>query len=190
MTIEIDTDALIDNQLSAEELFILILLSKKAYHYIDKYSSLYNLENIIKNLAIKGFVDTIINSNVIQNTILTNKSKLLLEGTDLFDEFYNTYPVSAIRADGNKDYLRTNLPQCRLLYFRIINKSKSKHKNIINCLKEEIKYRTKTGSMSYMKRMYNWLKSEEWKVYEQKMIDDNITNNTVNGNEKYGESIL
>ncbi|GAG01937.1 unnamed protein product, partial [marine sediment metagenome] len=65
----------------------------------------------------------------------------------------------------------TDLNRCRGIYYTKTLGSKLWHDHILKCLMFEIQEREKEGSMSYMKRLPNWLSSEEWKSYEERVED-------------------
>ena len=95
------------------------------------------------------------------------------KGLDLWDatsssthfvEFYDLFPSSVQRPDGTKDYLRNNKEKSMKVYNKLARLA-SKHEEIMNALKFEIEYRKKNGTLSYMKRMTNWLASNEWESW-------------------------
>ncbi len=85
---------------------------------------------------------------------------------DFFKEFYDMYPASTIRSDGVKDYLRGNPSRCRVIYEKQVGKSTKKHKEMLKALRKDLNHKMSSGSMPYMKRMYKWLTSEEWLLYQ------------------------
>ena len=105
---------------------------------------------------------------------IKDEQEELLASLSDFDEFYAAYPVSVLRNDGIKDYLRGNVTNCRKLYNKLILNSNTRHSYILECLKFEIANRKTQNSMGYMKRMYKWLTSEEWSVYGEYMKDSKI----------------
>ncbi|HSH50592.1 MAG TPA: hypothetical protein VK982_02610, partial [Bacteroidales bacterium] len=88
---------------------------------------------------------------------------------DNFDELLSIYPVYVIRSGNNKDYLRTNKDTSKALYKKITSRKKSNHDFIIKCLKYEIETRTAEGSLQYMKKLPNWLKTKEWETWAERM---------------------
>jgi hypothetical protein len=150
---------------------------------------------LIDEVDIKSLLDVIPVSetdinNLIEKNILTKESvydikdfkKLIvskefierLKEKDPFDEFYELYPSSVVRTDGIKDFLRGAPSRCRVLYNKQVGRSRSKHEYMIECLKFELTNRRQTNTLSYMKRMYKWLTSEEWTLYDEFMKDTQI----------------
>jgi hypothetical protein len=150
---------------------------------------------LIDEVDIKSLLDVIpINetdiNNLIEKNILTKESvfdikdfkKLivsdefisLIKKRDPFDEFFELYPSSVTRSDGIKDYLRGAPSNCRKIYEKVVGKSQAKHDHMKECLKFEITNRKQNNSMQYMKRMYKWLTSEEWTLYDEFMNDKSV----------------
>jgi hypothetical protein len=106
---------------------------------------------------------------------------------NFFEELYNAYPVKVIRDGGISDYLRTERYNSSKLYEMIVARNQSKHEHILKCLQYEVNHRESEGSMRYMKRMYKWLLSKEWKSFEERIGD---TDNVLTGKEvKYGTEL-
>lgn len=97
-----------------------------------------------------------------------------LKSRDYFDEFYAMYPVSVTRPDGTKDYLRGNISRSRKIYQHHVGQSKLKHNKMLAALNFEITNRTMSNKMGYMKRLYSWLLSEEWVLYEEFLQDKTV----------------
>lgn len=102
---------------------------------------------------------------------------------DMFTEFYDAYPVYITRTDGTKDYLRTNAKRCEKQYKKIVGKNRLRHEHIMECLKYDISEKMKTGKIGYMKRMWNWLTSCEWEVYEEQMKQQQLQTQSTYGTE-------
>ncbi len=118
----------------------------------------------------------------IDSEFLANQKKI-----NFFDEFYSIYPISVIRGDGIKDYLRADVNRCRKIYNNLVGKSSSKHEEIMSALKFELSNRRANNSMKYMKRMYKWLTSEEYKTFEEYVKEGNIKTDKV---QVYGTEIV
>ena len=84
------------------------------------------------------------------------------------------YPISVARPDGIKDYLRGNISRSRKLYESHVGRSIEKHNMMLSALNFEITNRTISNKMGYMKRMYSWLLSEEWILYEEFLKDKTV----------------
>ena len=91
---------------------------------------------------------------------------------DYFNQFYDMYPVYAVRPDGTKDYLRINKHKCRNLYNTYTNKSIDSAEHIDKCLAKEMEKKTLLGKMCYMKTMWRWLMDHQWEVIEEEMQDE------------------
>lgn len=150
---------------------------------------------IIDKIDIKGYkntlsitqddIDNLIEQNILTpesvytygeltNLHVTEKFEAKFKTKDFFDEFFDTYPIYALRPDGIKDYLRSDVSRSRKSYNKIVGKSRSKHEHILECLKFEISTRNQTGKMGYMKRMYKWLTAEEWLLYDEFLSSDKV----------------
>lgn len=112
--------------------------------------------------------------------------KFKINKKEFFDEFFAIYPTSVVRSDGLKDYLKGAPTNCRKYYKKLVGNSRAKHDHIMTCLRFEISNRVSTGKMSYMKRMYKWLTSEEWTLYDQ-IVEDKKVKKVIDT--KYGTSV-
>jgi hypothetical protein len=182
MIVDINTDFLINNKVTANQFLLLSLLLADKQSILKDYFLINNVsvEQIntdITELQEKGFLE----GNVTGLYDLTRlrptfKLKALFSSDDLFKEFLMTFPLKVTRTDGTLDYLRTDQSKARMLYLAHTRGKKSIHDHILKCLKHEVKYRESNGSMKFMKRMTSWLSSQEWESFEDQ-IDDlgNIT---------------
>lgn len=177
MIVDVNTDFLINNKLTANQYFLMSLI------IADKQSILkdYFLVNNINVEEMHKDYSTLVNKGFLQGYILgdydlshvkpTEHLKALLGTDDLFKEFLYTFPMKVVRSDGTLDYLRTDQTKAKLLYLAYTRGKKSIHDHILKCLKHEIKYRESNNSMQYMKRIVTWLNSKEWESFEDQ-IDD------------------
>ena len=110
----------------------------------------------------------------------------IIANGDFFDELVQVFPVSVIRPDGTKDFLRNDLKRCKMAYSKITKNKFFIHQHILECLRYEIALKKKEGKMSYFKRLSKWLASEEWKIYEQALNESNIDSLSNNGGLGYG----
>lgn len=179
MLLQVDVDSLIKNHLTIDQFLVASMIYEKNYvlleHYLDLYSS-NELKVLFIGLIKAGLIDNI--GDIVEPpydfqkfTVRSSFIKILAQG-DFFDELVQVYPASITRPDGTKDYLRTDLNRCRKLYSKITGDKYIIHLNILDCLKYEVSLRRKESNLSYMKRLPNWLRSEEWKSYEQRMKDE------------------
>ena len=180
MIVEIDVDFLIQHKITANHYLILQLLHQKKSAYLKKYVECSPLteedlrilseKKLIHNVNDEGSID--LNKIIIRSTF----SSLLSEG-DFFDELYDLYPHKIHRVDGRLDYLRSNIEKSRELYSNITKNKKAMHDKIIRCLEFEKLIREREGSMKWFKKLYKWLESEEWKNWEERMIENPFIKN-------------
>jgi hypothetical protein len=149
--------------------FILITLLMEQFDIKAVLDVIPVSESDINNLIDKGILtkESVFDSNDFTKIEITSDFKKKLAVRDFFQEFYDAYPVSIIRSDGLKDYLRGDVSRCRKYYSKIVGKSLSKHEHMMTCLKFDVNNRKRTNSLAYMKRMSKWLLSEEWLIYEE-----------------------
>lgn len=177
MVVDIDTKKLFKLGISAEEYFVLKTIEKRGYAILDKYFETYPVLN-------DSVLNKLVNLKLIHNANKKNKydcRKIIIRNKfkedtkdlfDLFQQFYNLYPLKVTRPDGSVDYLRTDKTRCRKLYNDKLKRSEAIHEEVMESLRHEIEERTKTGSLQYMKRMPKWLASEEWTVWKQKLDEE------------------
>ena len=144
-------------------------------------------------------IQALIDKNVITRTIVGKKyryelSESLVEklkeannSSYFFDEFYELYPAYITRSDGTKDYLRSNVNKCRTFYNKVVGNSKELHEHILDCLRFELSDKHRKGKMGFMKRMFKWLTSNEWEVYEDCLNEESYSSKTP---EIYGTEII
>ena len=181
MILEIDTSLLdrIPIKLTINQLVLLTLvLSDIKYNYQDihRLLSLVNEEEILELVQDGLILDTKDNQG---NRFLNATDKLknyIKVDKDLFDTFYEQFPVYVIRPDGTKGFLRANVNKCRKEYNRIVGKSKAMHELLIRCLQYEIDNKMSTGKLGYMKTMWKWLTQREWEAIEDQMNDETTEN--------------
>ena len=196
MILEIDTQFLLDNKITAHQYIIAKLVSDNKIPLLKKYITYTNtLNDIYKDLGqlkSAGFLSSTHNTGSIislENISVSSKFiKAFSYSEDPFDELYALYPIKVLRPDGTYDYLRVDQQRCRKLYHNIISSKPSIHKHIIKCLRSEINDRDSKGQMTYFKRMPAWLTSEAWKTYEDHVEGD--ANSTLEEKRKtYGSNI-
>lgn len=183
MILEIDTQFLLDNKITAHQYIIAKLVSDNKLPLLKKYITYSNtLNDIYKDLGqlkAAGFLSSTHNMGSIISleaiTVSPKFIKAFFFSGDPFDELYALFPIKVLRPDGSPDYLRVDQEKCRKLYHNIVRKKPSSHDNIMKCLKKEIEDRGLRGQMSYMKRMPAWLTSESWKAYDDRVEDDSTS---------------
>lgn len=195
MIVDINTDFLINNKITANQFLLLQLI------LVDKQSILrdyYLVNNIpvdqvtadIKDLHSKGLLEGYaVGAYDFKNIKPTTYLKSLFNADDLFKDFLSTFPLKVTRTDGTVDYLRTDQSKARMLYLACTRGKKSIHDHILKCLQHEIKYRESNNSMKFMKRMTSWLSSQEWESFEDQI--DDLGNITFKENELgYGTELI
>jgi hypothetical protein len=177
MIVDINTDFLINNKITANQFLImsLILADKQSIlkdYYLTNNGDANAILQDIEILQKKGFIEgTIVDGNNFDNLKSSSFIKRLFITDDLFKEFLFTFPLKVTRTDGTVDYLRTDQSKAKMLYLAYTKNKKSIHDHILKCLKHEINFREQNGTMKYMKRMTTWLNSQEWESSEDQ-IDD------------------
>ena len=147
---------------------------------IKHYQSVIQISDDDVNELIKNKILTessCISDNLNKTLIIEDEFKESLKQRDFFDEFYELYPTSIIRPDGTKDYLRGDINRCRKIYEKHVSKSKSRHDHIMDALRFELTNRRIHSKMGFMKRMYKWLTSEEWLLYDEFLSDKKVIKN-------------
>jgi hypothetical protein len=195
MIVDVNTDFLINNKLSANQYLIMSLILADKQSILKDYFLINNVtpEELDKDFRIlhnKGLVDGYridhYNMSHIKPTLYLRS---LLTSDDLFKEFLYTFPMKVVRSDGTQDYLRTDQTKAKTLYLAYTRGKKSIHDHILKCLKHEIAYRESNNGMQYMKRIVTWLNSKEWESFEDQI--DDLGNINFKTNELgYGTELL
>ena len=183
MIVTIDVDKMFKLGLTPDEYLLLLLIQNRglvtAKKLVEKTPTLTcsTLEKLVDKRLIH-------NSNQpgemdVSHIMLRNEFIGEVKKDDFFDELLREFPSTIIRPDGIKDYLKTDLNKCRRLYIQTVKKNEALHKEIMECLKYEVRERNRTGKMSYMKRLPNWISSQEWATW-QTQREDNSSTETIN----------
>jgi hypothetical protein len=170
MIVTIDTDKMFKLGITPDEYTLLQLIQNHALISAKKLiqktptltsSTLDKLveKRLIHNSNPKGEMD-------VCRIMLRNTFIGVIAKDDYFEELLLEYPGKVVRPDGTNDYLKTDLNKCRKLYTQLIKKDEVLHKQIMECLKLEVRERNRTGKIGYMKRLPKWLLSEEWKTWQ------------------------
>lgn len=172
MKVTFPINELLKKGLTADDYTIAVLIQNKKYGLLKSYLNTIGNKfyDSLKRLKELGYIDfnTVGNVIPIKEAHLTDEfDQLTLNGSN-FDEFYNAYPKSTHRVDGNYAYLRDRKAQCKVKYNRLVGKNLMVHDHIMDCLNWEVNRRTQKGDLAYMKTMYNWLNSEHWKEIEER----------------------
>ena len=193
MIIKINTAYLKEYRLNAHEYVTLYLLRlnniRELKRYLDFSGTFEKLPELMKSLQDKGFVEKNSTALVSLNSVVLTEKFNNTEGLNIdpFKEFYEMYPVKVIRPDGTVDYLRMNREKCKEFYLKLIQFDHVQHKAIINALKNEVKQKEATGTLKYMKKMYNWLAERSW---ENDRATSQGASTVQPDSKKYGEDIV
>jgi len=160
MELKFDDKFLIANNISPNQMLILTYIKE------NKRKDLRRLSNDLTEDPFSYDFDKlklrdIVDGSIYTTSILTSKGKELLEGKDQFSELLDKFPVSVIRKDGTKDYLRTDKKKAERLYKRITRGRKDIHEYILACLDFELVERKRNNNIMWMKKIPNWLSSNE-----------------------------
>lgn len=175
MLIEIDLEEAKKLQITVNQ-FLLLKFAIESIN-IKPYQSVIQINNVdIEELIALGILEenSTYDPKNLSKLIVTDEFSKKLKTRDFFDEFYEMYPISVSRPDGTKDYLRGNIARSRKLYNSHVGNSKTKHSAMLSSLNFEVTNRTMSGKLGYMKRMYSWLLSEEWTLYEEFLKDKKV----------------
>ena len=173
MLVEIDTNVLIEKELTANQFILAYLLHIGDFSTLEKLCAKgHDVDELVENGYIHNGNELDTKDSIdFSKLVLKTKFENIIETGDFFDELVETFPVKVRRKDGTEDYLRSDLARCRKLYNKITKHKKLIHNHILSCLVFEVEYRTRNSNLAYMKKLPKWLASEEWKVYEQLMLD-------------------
>lgn len=195
MILEIDTNYLNENKLTAHQFVILKLVNESKLSLLENYlrstNTYFSMRADLEWLLEIGFVSRIPSGEgtFLTDIIVSDKfTKSISFSEDPFDEFYNAYPIKVLRPDGQYDYLRIGQTRSKLIYNNLVRKNPTLHNQIMRCLRMEIKDRASRGQMSFMQRMPKWLASESWKVTAD-MIESNHATILEENEIRYGEEI-
>ena len=175
MLIEIDLEEAKKLQITLNQFLLLKFAIDKIN--IKPYQSVIQInEDDINSLIQQGILEpeSKYDSKDLSKLAVTSEFIDRLKSRDYFDEFYSMYPISVTRPDGTKDYLRGNISRSRKLYESHVGNSKAKHSGMLSALNFEVTNRTMSNKMGYMKRLYSWLLSEEWVLYEEFLKDKKV----------------
>ena len=190
MVVDVNINKILKLGISADIYIALYLIHKQNYLMARRF--------LLKNPVLtKDVLEDLVNKRLIHNSNLLgvndpekiqvreNFVESVIKPTCFFDEFLEHFPIKVTRPEGNTDYLRSDLKRCKTLYNKITKGDRDIHNSIIRYLDEEVKERTKTNQMKFMKRLPTWLVSEEWEVWKLR-LNDSIEENNLLG---YGQNL-
>jgi flagellin-specific chaperone FliS len=176
MMLEVSLDTLNRSKITAHQFLIAKLIMDKQFDELEKYLNNTNCKDVasdLENLHKLGYISVYEYNDFkdLKNIRIMSSFLKEISGDNFFDELYNSFPVKVVRDGGITDYLRTDRYNSRKLYDMLVSKNRSKHEHILKCLKAEIDHRERTGSIRYIKRLYNWILSREWRSFEERVAD-------------------
>jgi DNA-binding PadR family transcriptional regulator len=163
---ELNLDFLLNHKLSPNQFTILnILLKYSRWSNIEATLTLLESGNEdLVSLEKKGFI-----KKANKGYTITEDGKELLTDGSLFSELLEVFPTKVTRPDGNIAYLKKDRSRSQTRYHRITRNRRDIHEHILNCLKFEVKERTLKGDLKWMKTLPNWLQSEGWLEWQDRL---------------------
>ena len=89
---------------------------------------------------------------------------------DQFNELKDLYPVSSTWDDGTKVLLNRKLPECKILYAKLLSTGNISHEQIIAILKAELAKREQSGTQQYQPALFNWLHDGDPDAFEDRIL--------------------
>lgn len=180
MKLEIDTEVLCSNGISADEYILLYSL----YHKVETCQS-FNMASV-SNLEILGFIKVLP-----EDEIILRKSAIDLFQPDneesMFLEFFNAFPLKVPSEGGGtrplraKDSMAKSVQVTRALYYNILKKNPNIHSKIIRILEAEKNMRRKSNTFAFMHNIDAWLRQQDWEKYEYLLDSEETSGERVRG---------
>jgi len=104
-----------------------------------------------------------------------------------FTEFYEIYPATILRMNGNEASLRLQKKLCKELYIDILKSNKFNHHKMLDIVKYYISQKKNNNSLQYLKTLKNYLRDE---VYVDVHDHMELKNENNNKNINYGGKIV
>lgn len=176
MVVDVDVDKLTKLGMSADIFISLYLIYKKQYYMVKRYNAKIPTltDEVLNELVNKKLIHNANKSGEFDPEKIIVRERFVetaIKKSCFFDELLEHFPVKVTRPDGNVDYLRSDLVKCKNLYSRITKGDWEIHNDILKYLDDEIRIRTETNQLKFMKKLPKWLDSEEWKLWEQRAND-------------------
>ena len=182
MVIEINTDTLKKCDLNANQFMLAQIIYEGHLGVLQSLlEKLPGLDSDLDILISKEFVryqETGLNYTVTSSFIGE------VRGEGKFEELLAAFPTSVIRPNGSRDYLRAGYARAKTRYNNLV-KSKPRHDLVMQCLSLELSTRKLENNLGYMKRLTNWVNTQEWESWEPKLGEDPVSTNTVG----YGQGL-
>ena len=189
MIVELNTKLLeLPEKINLNQLvFLSMVLNKNQSTYDQDVRKLVSLmrDDEISYLIEKGLVTSMERSKSILYKASQKLEDFMEPPKDLFDLFYEMYPIYVLRSDGSKSFLRTNKNKCRNLYNILTGGNNAMCGPINKCLQFEIDKKMKTGKMCYMKTMLRWLQDRQWETSDEEMNNTEQTKQSNYGTELF-----
>lgn len=171
MVTKINTRWLAAAEINAHQYIILHMISLGKTTELMSYLKATHTDDSIREdvdyLHEKGFINEYqLQQFSLANLKTTEKANQLNpEHFDGFQELLDAYPAKVKRPDGKIEYLRVDRGGTRKIYNEIVNNDPEVHKLMMRSLRNELAYREDNGSMTYMRKLRNWLASGDWKKF-------------------------
>lgn len=189
MIVELNTKLLeLPEKINLNQLvFLSMVLNKNQSTYDQDVRKLVSLmrDDEISYLIEQGLVTSMERSKSILYKASQKLEDFMEPPKDLFDLFYEMYPIYVLRSDGSKSFLRTNKNKCRNLYNILTGGNNAMCEYINKCLQFEIDKKMKTGKMCYMKTMLRWLQDRQWETSDEEMNNTEQTKQSSYGTELF-----
>ena len=145
-------------------IYLYILYYTSNNRLLDKLRDMLSEEELL-HLIKFGYLESIENRHRV--TSLFSDSFI---SKSSYEELYKAYPDKT--PEGRK--LRITNVKTRELYNEYIGKQRMTHLEIIKALTEEVEYRTKNNSMTYMPNLAKYVKDKLWEVYTKEIRNERI----------------
>lgn len=196
MLINLNTDTFFKSRINAHQFVIAMFILKNKLNdleaYLERTFSVERVNSDLDWLWKQGFLMEFTPgpSMIPTDCHVTQKFRdLFYSNKDMFEEFYDEYPVKAVRPNGDIDYLRADKDTARHLYGLQVRGDKQVHDHIIRCLRYEVKNRYASSKLPYMKRLNKWLSTREWESYEDEVDDTSSAATRNEGEYRYGTEL-
>jgi len=192
MIVEVNTEYLIQSQLTANQYIMLSLLYEGKRNCFEYYLLTYDVQSELEDLSDKGYILNYAEDTLVSNLIISREktAKLFTYDESLFWELFGTYPIKVSNGNGGTRALRPTSHKSALTkkmkkkYEKKV-KTKATHNHIMRCLQAEMWMRRKSDSLQYMQQLDVYLNQESWYNYEYllEMSNEQKTNN-------YGQDLI
>jgi hypothetical protein len=192
MIVEVNTEYLIQSQLTAHQYIMLMFLYEGKLNSFEYYLASYGTDEDLNILFEKGYLLNYSEELRVQDLIVSRKEIGKLFGYDesLFWEIFGTYPIKVSNGSGGTRALRPTTHKSALTkkmkkkYEKKV-KTKAVHEHIMRCLQAELWMRRKSNTLQFMQQLDVYLNQESWYNYEYllEMSNEQKTNN-------YGQDLI